>query len=357
MRLIGSLKGEKEAFQFVSFLQKEEIHASCDPHGEEFQIWIENEDHIEKATHWLEEFQKNPQDPRFDVKPHPIDTKGVAEETPAEEPLPLRAMRMRQRLRPRMPLTRFIVLVCALLYLWNGYQMTNLKKENDKPEFYSLTPLLIELSYDIPTTTNRDELGRELFSKNKVGDDYAWDGLYGVVLGWPQSKGELDAPLFVQLRQGEVWRLITPVFLHGSFLHILFNMLWLWMLGRQVEERTKKWQYLLVTLIIGVVSNTFQYLMSGPLFIGYSGIICGLAGFIWMRQRRAPWEGYPLQKGTIVFLGVFIVGMMVLQVISFLLIRFQLADFSMNIANTAHIIGAITGIILGRIPFFSKGAV
>lgn len=363
MRLIGYLKGEKEAFQFISFLQKEGIPASCEPNpgnDDTFQVWVEHEDDVEKGEHWLEEFQKNAKDSRFDVQEHPIDTKGIAAEKPeeeGEEPLPIRAMRLRQRLRPRMPLTRLIVLICALLYIWNGYQMTNLRKENEKPEFYTLTPLMTELSYDIPSATNREELSRELFSENKVGDDYVWDGLYGVVLGWPKSKGELDAPMFVQLRQGEVWRLITPVFLHGSFLHILFNMLWLWMLGRQVEERTKKWQYILISLIIGIVSNTLQYLMSGPLFIGYSGIICGLAGFIWMRQGRAPWEGYPLQKGTIIFLGVFIVGMMVLQLVSFFLIRFQLADFPMNIANTAHITGAITGIILGRIPFFSKGAV
>ena len=262
MRLIGSLKGEKEAFQFISFLQGEDIPSSCEAtpeNNEMFHIWVEHEDDIEKAIHWLDEFKKNPQDPRFDLQEHPIDTKGVAanQSDEQEEPLPIRAMRLRQRLRPRMPVTRFIVLVCALLYIWNGYQMANLSKENEKPQFYTLTPLMINLSYDIPSAGSREELSKELFSEDKIGDN-VWDGLYGVVLGWPQSKGELDAPMFVQLREGEVWRLITPVFLHGSFLHILFNMLWLWMLGRQVEERTKKWQYISVSLIIGVVSNTLQ---------------------------------------------------------------------------------------------------
>ena len=355
MRLIGTVQEEKEAAQFVSFLQGEEIPSSFEvENAQTFHIWVEHDDDVDKATHWLEEFKKNPQDSRFDLKEHPIDTKGVAEEGDKKEPLPLRAMRLRERVRPKMPLTRLIVLICALLYIWNGYQMANLRKENDKPEYYTLTPLMTDLSYDIPTTKNREELGKELFSPNRVGDDAVWDGLYGVALGWPQSKPELDAPLFVQIRSGEVWRLITPVFLHGSFLHILFNMLWLWMLGRQVEERTSKWKYLLISLTIGVVSNTLQYFMSGPLFIGYSGIICGLAGFIFVRQRRAPWEGYPLQKGTLIFLGVFIFGMMLLQLISFVLIRFQIADFTMNIANTAHIGGAITGMILGRIPYFSK---
>ncbi|CCB89927.1 rhomboid protease glpG [Simkania negevensis Z] len=161
--------------------------------------------------------------------------------------------------------------------------------------------------------------------------------------------------MFIKLRQGEVWRLITPCLLHGGFLHILFNMLWLWLLGRQIEERIKLWQYLLITLIIGIVSNAAQYLMSGPLFIGYSGIITGLAGFIWMRQRQAPWEGYPLNRGTLIFLMVFIFGMLALQVISFILMRTGAVEFPMNIANTAHITGAIVGALLGRIPFFARG--
>ncbi|QVL58012.1 MAG: rhomboid family intramembrane serine protease [Simkaniaceae bacterium] len=365
MRLIGTLKGEKEAFQFYSFLQEEKIECSYEPDSREedtFQFWVMHEDEVDTAIHWLEEFKKNPEDPRFIVKEHPIDTQGIAEDSSAEEggekePLPLRAIRLREKVRPKMPLTRFIVLICALFYIWNGYQMADIAKKDKDPKQYTLTPLMTELSYDMPTAENREELSKEIFSENRIGDDAVWDGFYGVALGWPQSKAELEAPMFVQIRQGEVWRLFTPVFLHGGFLHILFNMLWLWMLGRQVEERTKKWQYIAVTLIIGILSNTFQYLMSGPLFIGYSGIVCGLAGFIWMRQRRAPWEGYPLQKGTIAFLAIFIVGMMLLQLVSFFLIRYQIADFSMNIANTAHISGAITGIVLGRIPLFSKGAV
>ncbi len=359
MRLLGTLEGEKEALRFYSFLKGEEIDCAYDPIPDRegtYEFWVTHEEQIEPATHWLNEFKKNPSDPRFDVKEHPIDTEGVAEEE-EKEPVQLRAIRMRQRVRARMPLTRLIVIICALLYIWNGYQMADIAKEDPDQKMYTLTPLMQDLSYDIPIAANRAELSKKIFSEDHIGNPAVWDGFYGVALGWPESKGELDAPLFVQIRQGEVWRLITPCFLHGGFLHILFNMLWLWMLGKQVEERTKKWQYLLISLIIGTVSNTAQYLMSGPLFIGYSGIVCGLAGFIWMRQRKAPWEGYPLQRGTLIFLAVFVVGMMALQVVSFLLIRFQVADFSMNIANTAHISGALTGIALGRIPFFSKGGV
>lgn len=353
MRLIGTLQAEQEASKFYSFLQQEEIECSYHPTDGMYQFWVMHEDQIEIALHWLEEFKKNPEDPRFETKKHPIDTEGVAAETKKEEPIEVKAFRLRKKARSRTPLTQFIILICALLYIWNGSQMRELSKIEKNPEFFSLTPLMINLSYDMPKAPNREALSEKLFAKEQGG---VWDGIYGVLLGWPASKKELAASMFTQIRSGEIWRLITPVFLHGNLLHILFNMLWLWMLGKQVEERIQKWQYITITIIIGVVSNTAQYLMSGPLFIGYSGIICGLAGFIWTRQRRAPWEGYPLQKGTVIFLAVFVIAMLGLQLTSFVLMRFELAKFDMNIANTAHITGALTGILLGRIPLFSKGA-
>lgn len=364
MRLIGTVKGKQQAYQFYSFLKGEKIECSYEidlNEEDQFRFWVIDEDDIEAATRWLTEFQKDSEDPRFTLQQHPIDTQGVGfSERSREavgEPLSVRSLRFRREMRPHMPLTRLIVFVCALLYFINSYQMTTLSKKSQDPKQYTLTPLMVALSYDIPEEENREALSQQLFSEDRVGNVSSWDGLYEVALKWPASKEELHAPLFVQISRGEVWRLFTPVLLHGSLLHILFNMLWLWMLGRQIEERTKKWQYIGITLIIGIVSNTFQYLMSGPLFIGYSGIVCGLAGFIWMRQRRAPWEGYPLHKGTTTFLALFIFGMTALQVISFFLVRFQIAPFELPIANTAHISGAITGALLGRLSFFSKGRV
>lgn len=93
-----------------------------------------HEDEVDTAIHWLEEFKKNPEDPCFIVKEHPIDTQGIAEDSSAEEggekePLPLRAIRLREKVRPKMPLTRFIVLICALFYIWNGYQMADIAKK------------------------------------------------------------------------------------------------------------------------------------------------------------------------------------------------------------------------------------
>ena len=379
MRLIGQIKGEEQAYAFTSFLTQEDIECTYDPlkSADEptFEIWVMHEDDIEMAQHWLQEYQKNPEDPRFETKGHPLDTKGVsAENLQQTEQQKMAALQAQFQRRPRAGFTRLIVLLCVIIYIWNGFQSAHLGKEKSGARFLGLTPLFINLIYDVPLNTPAllkffeaypidspkefENLPPEAEAKfKKIEAIPTWTGFYGVILEWPKSREDLKVPMFDKISKGQIWRLFTPVLLHGGFLHILFNMLWLWLLGRQVEERVKKWQYLLMTIIIAIVSNTLQYLMSGPLFVGYSGIVCGLAVFIWMRQRRAPWEGYPLPRSALVFLGVFIVGMLGLQIVSFFLIRFNLANFPMNIANTAHLSGAITGMILGRIPFFSKGNV
>ena len=81
-------------------------------------------------------------------------------------------------------------------------------------------------------------------------------------------------------------------------------------------------------------------------------IITGLAGFIWSRERLAPWEGYPLQRPMILFLALFVVAMSALQLVSLSLLLFTSVNFSPNIANAAHVGGAIVGILLGRASFF-----
>ena len=190
----------------------------------------------------------------------------------------------------------------------------------------------------------------------KAEDAPSWNGLYAFYLtgknkGWQAAQ---SIPMFEKIRQGELWRLISPCFLHANFLHILFNMVWVWILAGQIEARMHKWKLLLLMFIIGVVSNVVQYLVSGPFFLGYSGIIVGLAGFIWVRQKKAPWEGYPLQKGTLLFLLIFVLAMFAIELFTFGLQMFSLVQLTPQIANTAHIVGGLVGICLGKLSFFKR---
>jgi GlpG protein len=130
-------------------------------------------------------------------------------------------------------------------------------------------------------------------------------------------------------------------------------MIWVWVLCKPIEQRIGFTKTLFLTLILGVGSNTIQYLVGGPFFIGYSGVVMGLAGFIWSRQKIAPWEGYPIQRSTLLFLTFFVLAMFGLQLTSFILQLFSDVQFSPNIANTAHITGGLLGAFLGRSRLFA----
>lgn len=362
MRIIGTIENQKEAYQFSSFLHNEGIENLCerkiDPAQSHFiyEIWVFHEEHLEISTHWLNEFKQNPSDIRFDSKVHPIDREEVSfsKATVVSTPVASKAAPASSNM------TRFFLFLCVILYLWNGFQQGELIRKKWGREFLIYTPLMNALLYDFPKAKQREVeflKAHPLSSVKeieqlppKLKEEYGqieaiseWTGLYDFFLN--PAKGWIGKEsLFQKIREGELYRLFTPAFLHGSFLHILFNMLWLYLLGKQVEERVHKWQYLALTLIIAAVSNTAQYIMSGSYFLGYSGIIAGLAGFIWVRQKIAPWERYPLQKSTLLFLTIFILGMFLLQVLFFVLTYFGVANMSAGtVANTAHITGALTG--------------
>ncbi|NGX36719.1 MAG: hypothetical protein K1000chlam1_01571, partial [Candidatus Anoxychlamydiales bacterium] len=190
----------------------------------------------------------------------------------------------------------------------------------------------------------------------KIEQMPAFMGLYDIILNKFQKnkKAYQSAPMFIKIRQGEIWRLFTPAILHSGFLHILFNMLWLWYLGKQMEPRLKFLRFILFIIIVAVLSNTAQYLMGGPYFLGFSGVITAMIGYIWVRQKTAPWEGYNIPNIIFYFIGIFIFAMLFLQIVSFIMQMVKpTIGFNPGIANTAHIAGAIIGVILAKIPFFT----
>jgi len=130
-------------------------------------------------------------------------------------------------------------------------------------------------------------------------------------------------------------------------------MLWLIVLGKQIEQRLTPWRYAIFILVVGVISNIAQYLMSGPNFIGFSGILIGMLTFVWVRQKRTAWEGYQIDRSSFIFMLIFIFGMAAIQLASFFVEKSFEWSFAPNIANMAHLIGGVVGYILGRLNFFS----
>jgi GlpG protein len=102
------------------------------------------------------------------------------------------------------------------------------------------------------------------------------------------------------LASGELWRLITPIFLHFGVLHLLFNMMWVWDLGREIEKRNRPWFLPVFVALIGVAGNLAQYFASGPAFGGMSGVVYGLIAYIWIRNRLNAKPRYELNQFDLV---------------------------------------------------------
>lgn len=77
---------------------------------------------------------------------------------------------------------------------------------------------------------------------------------------------------------GEYWRLLTSMFLHADVLHILFNMLMLNFLGRDIEKFYGKWKFLAIYLLGGLVGSGASYVFTSANSVGASGAIFALLG-------------------------------------------------------------------------------
>lgn len=369
MRLVAKFDHEQDAYQFQAFLTQQGIESRFDPERDEksnrliYSLWVYKDEEVAEAVNHYNHFTENPHDPRYNFA-MPPPTPPTQEEEEAEPRKAPSTMR-----KPH--LTIFIILLCIVVFFWDVSQKVKTIPPFLKESTIIMTPLEEALFYDVPETfvaltkfwekvaKTADKKAKDLTPEQKselveIEKIPYWKGLYDLILYWPESKSFLKSPLFTKIREGEVYRLITPIVLHGNLLHILFNMLWVWVLGKMIEERISRLRYLSLMVVVAIISNTVQYLMTGPAFLGYSGVICGMAGFIWVRQKVAPWEGYPLERITALFLGIFIFGMLAFQIFLFLFERFTTMQLNLQIANSAHISGAIVGMVLGRIPFFYK---
>ncbi|HEX9028903.1 MAG TPA: rhomboid family intramembrane serine protease [Anaerolineales bacterium] len=78
--------------------------------------------------------------------------------------------------------------------------------------------------------------------------------------------------------QGQYWRFITPILLHGSILHIGFNMYALFILGPGLERRFGHTRFLLLYLLSGFAGNVASFIFSTAPSLGSSTAIFGLIG-------------------------------------------------------------------------------
>ena len=142
------------------------------------------------------------------------------------------------------------------------------------------------------------------------------------------------------LAAGEYWRLLSPVFLHFGIVHLAFNGMWLFDLGRRIEYRQGSLHLFGLVTVTGLLSNFAQYWFGGEtsLFGGFSGVIYGFLGYCLIREKMDPECSFGVPPAIYGFMLVWLVigytG--ILGVIGF-----------GNMANAAHSGGLISGLLLG----------
>ena len=157
------------------------------------------------------------------------------------------------------------------------------------------------------------------------------------------SQGHVAIATFVPL--------FTHMFLHGGWLHVIGNMVYLWVFGDNVEDRLGRLPYFVFYILCGIVAAIGQGLVQPEPMVGASGAIAGVLGAYVVMFPTA-------RVSTLVFLGIFItivqlpslivIGFfIVLQVIDALAeLRLTAHQATENIAYFAHLFGFAAGILL-----------
>src|ERR1035437_6312894 len=288
MRLIGHLAEEKAARTFGDYLYMQGIENHLEhekPNG--WGIWINDEDKIEEAVGLLAAFRLNPADPQYRAE-----ARGApelrAEVEKGEANYRKKLSDRRQLFRPLGtygfgPLTFVLIAVSVTVFL-----LSRLGKDP--------RPILSLFITDFTTGT---PLGASL----------------------------------PEIQHGQLWRLITPIFIHFSLLHILFNMLWLRDLGSMIEGRQSSWRLAILVLVIAACSNLGQFWFGGPVFGGMSGVVYGLLGYIWIRGKFDPGSGLYVHPTTVTMMIIWFFACF--------------TPIVPHVANAAHAVGLVMGIAWG----------
>ena len=249
-------------------------HRITEENGQQV-LWLEHAHHAEPVLEALERFLAEPELRKaVDQQQHsPVFVRGRWQPSPKHAPLVLGAI------------------VVAVLMVW-------------------------------VTSMGRNELAASLM----VVDPRYYD--------WTTLAGRIDA-LSSTLASGQVWRLLTPDFLHFSWTHIIFNAVMLWFLGSQIEWFDGRGRLIALFLATSIFSNGLQYLVSGPLFGGLSGVVYGILGYCWLSQRKQPRFQFP--PALVTFAVVW-------MVIGFTPFTEMLGLGRM--ANEAHLGGFVSGVAL-----------
>jgi GlpG protein len=302
LRQIGTLPRGIDPKIFADYLLTLGIKSRVDDRPEGWLVWIYNEDHVGRASDELQGYRAAPGDPRYQQA---VDAAAAIRRREQD-----RDKEFRKNYREvsdlwaypglhRRPLTLALTAICVIVFIL----------QNSSPNEHRAVENALLFS-----TTYRDREGR-----------------------WHDSK-------LKEIQSGEVWRLVTPIIMHGSPLHIFFNMWWLVDLGTLIEIRRGTLRLALLILIAAIVSNFAQYLWmergdpgGNHSFLGMSGVVYALFGYIWMKGLYQPEQGLILHPNTVTIMLAWLVLCM--------------TGVVGPIANAAHFMGLVAGVAFGVLRY------
>ena len=329
MRRIGFLSESAQATRFCDYLLTLSIEATTEEDASSGQsqwaIWIRDEEKIEQSRQELQAFSTEPGAAKYDVGQQAAKLRDarVAEH--------LRRKKQQQKLNQTMKTSSV------------GGMMGGMSTRQQKiPVSISIMVLSIVCTFatNFGDPTPSTEPGR-LSMEQKVYRSLS----FVERLDYRRSEGDA----FASIKKGHPWRVITPMFLHGSMPHIVFNMLGLFILGGLLERLHGSLFLLVIVLVTHATGMAMQVLMPGaeslpeilhglagsPFVIGASGAVYGLFGYLWVRPMVD--TSFPVRMSPTNVLMM--LGWLVLC-------TFALDN---NVANGAHLGGLIGGVLFAVI--------
>lgn len=308
MRQIGTVAGEQEVKRFADHLVTCGIKTQIEHGAQGWAVWVFDEDRVADARRELAEFQQNPADARYAAAAAQAET--------------LRTQAARRDASAKSN-------VVDMKSRWAEPANRN----------WPVTFVLMAASIWVAVVTDRGEsnevLMRRLMISTQGAAPFETQGNQNSVIALLLSN-------LPEIHHGEVWRLITPIFLHFGTMHIVFNMLFMYSIARYVEMRCGSLRFICLVFVSAVVSNLVQFEYDvfrrhwGSNGGGMSGVGYALFGYLWMKSRFDPSSGMILPSNTVVWL----IGWLFLCMTGWL----------GPIANAAHVGGLVTGMILGYVP-------
>ena len=297
MRRVGELQDENQARTFHDVLVSRGIgnNAEQDDDGT-FSIWVHDDDQITEAARLFALFRTSPDAPEF------------RDATAAAKVIRAQLVKSEGRRRSAVVDEARV-----------GY-------ERNFAGGGMITILLVVLTVAITVYAG--------FMRSPSADRAMIDRLHISQVPFTYATPDLPSHFLPEVRAGEVWRLITPIFLHGDFMHIIFNMMWLAQFGKFIESRFGGAKLLALVMAIGVGSNLVQYVSAEhPYFGGMSGVNYGLFGFLWMKGKFGRDQNWQMHPQTVQL-------MLMWMVLCF-------TGLLGPIANGAHVGGLVIGALLG----------